>query len=429
MRTESHFDRWFGDVDARKRLIVLAFGAGLIRILCTWMLGNGAPFGPDGTGLEAATELGGHLYPGHVWLISIIGSARTVSVLFGTLSVVLLWSYGRALRLGEGGAWLMATLPMAVYPSVISAGDAPALFFVILGATIGVHCPTDGRSAWWQLTGSLIAVSSVIIKPIALPALVLLLPRPRAALGCLLFLPLFRNWMKPLFEPKLDSGLLGSWWRGSEGQPPTDWLIWLSNGVESLAGQPIWSCSWVVFLAGIASLIGQPRDFIWDHWTRWTGMAILGSALAVACLFGDKLQARYLAPVMVASLPWLGTVLPTWSGLLFTWPTIALMTQLSATRMELDPRANPPDLPTISPPSINTLVLFEDASTPFATQLREDGLRLAIEMEPGDEFTIERQPHGREGELLWPLQTARPEVQIESDPERPITHLRVRIPE
>jgi hypothetical protein len=213
-----------GDREERRRLYLLLLGAAAIRWISAWMLGEGAAFGPDGTGAEAAVHLGGHIYPSHIFLIGIFGSAQTLSLVLGSLSVLLMWSYGRTVGLGEGGAWLMATMPMAVYPSVIAAGDAPALFFVLLGATIAVHCPREGAKAWWQVAGGLLALSSVTIKPIALPALVLLMPRPRAAIGALLLAPAFRHWMQPLLEPKQGSGLLGSWWRGSEGAPrPTGW--------------------------------------------------------------------------------------------------------------------------------------------------------------------------------------------------------------
>ena len=418
-----------GTAHTRRQLVVLLFVAGLIRILGGWLLGEGAPFGPDGTGLEAAVSLGEHLYPTHVALLNLTGSAKLLSMLLGTVSVGLMWTYCRAIGLGTSGAWIMATIPMAVYPSILSAGDAPALFFVLLGANIAVHCPRKGIHSWWAGFGSLIAIASVTVKPIALPALVLLMPRPRA-MGCaLILIPAFSRWLQPLLQPKVEAGLLGSWWRGSQGQPPTDWLDWGLTGVQSLTAQPLWACTWVVVLAAIVSIWGEADEQNVEPWTRWTGMAAFGAALATACLFGDKLESRYLAPAVVASLPWLGNWAPQWSASILLWPTLALLTQLSALRAELDPMASPPDVPLISPPIIDARPLFENASTEGATEMREEAFRLAQELQPGQSHSIERRLHGREGELIWPLKVLRPDIEVSPDPERPLTHLQITVPE
>ena len=50
-------------------LVLLALSA---RLVGAWLLGEGAPFGPDGTGLEAAVVLGGHRYPAHVAAVGLV---------------------------------------------------------------------------------------------------------------------------------------------------------------------------------------------------------------------------------------------------------------------------------------------------------------------------------------------------------------------
>ena len=72
-------------------LALLTVFAGSLRVLAAYLLGEGAPFGPDGTGAEAAVHLGGHLYPAHIELIRIAGSARTLSLVLGTATIPLLW--------------------------------------------------------------------------------------------------------------------------------------------------------------------------------------------------------------------------------------------------------------------------------------------------------------------------------------------------
>ena len=57
------------------------------RVAGAAILGEGAPFGPDGTGAEASVHIEGHLYPLHIAALSAIGSARTLSVATGATSV------------------------------------------------------------------------------------------------------------------------------------------------------------------------------------------------------------------------------------------------------------------------------------------------------------------------------------------------------
>jgi hypothetical protein len=204
-------------------------------------------------------------------------------------------------------------------------------------------------------------------------------------------------------------------------------MEWLLTGAESLFSQPLWTCAWLIPLAALSTIIGETREARWDPWARWTGVAALGAGLAIACLFGDKLEARYLAPAIVASLPWVGAWAPSWSSLLLAWPTLALLSQLAALRADLDPLSAPPSPFLISPPRIEVQPLFDNASTPDASELREDASHLADILEPGQSFTIERRLHGREGELLWPLQVLRTDLEIGPDPDRPHTHILVQV--
>jgi hypothetical protein len=225
--------------------------------------------------------------------------------------------------------------------------------------------------------------------------------------------------MQPLTDPKAGSGLLGSWWRGSGGTPPSDWIGWAVTGAETLWAQPLWTCSWLLFLAALACILGEARGAHWEPGTRWTGIAVVVAGLATACLFGTRLEIRYLAPALVASLPWAGAWTPSWSSVILAWPTLALLTQLSAYRAELDPLSAPPSLPKFTPPRVNVQPLFENASTPNATDLREEAYRLADELEPGQVYRLKKRAHGREGELLWPLKVLRTDLEIIPDPVEP----------
>ena len=89
-------------------LLLAALG---LRLGGSWILGDGAPFGPDGTGAEASVHLGGYLYPLHIALIGLVGDGRTLSIACGTATVLLLWVYARRLGLGSTAGWLAAALP------------------------------------------------------------------------------------------------------------------------------------------------------------------------------------------------------------------------------------------------------------------------------------------------------------------------------
>lgn len=387
--------------------VALLLTALALRLAAAWTLGEGAPFGPDGTGVEAAVHLGGHLYPGHVALIAMLGSARTVSILCGSLSCLVLWAFGKRLGLGGSGGWLAAFLPLAVLPSALAAGDAPALLVVLLGALLAT-----GPGWILPLAGGALAMSSVVVKPIALPALVLLLARPRSLLGMLLALPLVATWLRPLWRPMPRGGLLGTWWQASEGAPPAGlqgWLALVLDGLLALADQPLW-----VFTPLLLVALGA-----WLRNQRALDLACVGPLVAVwavAALLGERLEARYLGAAMVAALPWAGAVLPAFLAPLLLPLSVAVITQVGAERAARDPTARVPAVPVLSWPPVDAAAIFEDSSTDGATALRQRAAELAEELPRGATVTVQRRPHGREGELLWPLKVARPDLRFELVP-------------
>ena len=392
-------------------LLMLALAA---RLLAVHALGDGAPFGPDGTGATASLVLGGHPYPLHMALARAAGGLIPLSVAAGTLSCALLWAYGRALGLTGAGGWLLALLPLGIYGSALSAGDAPALALVLGGAWISTWGgPTSPR--WHRvafgLAGGLLAIASVAVKPVALPALVLLLPRPWSLLGLGVGLPWAAAWLRPLWAPKAGAGLLGSWWMASGGLPPSDPLSWLAAGPGALWRTEAWVGLGLIPLA----LLGAA----WPRRAPEVGgrlrLAVLGPVIAtllVGAAFGDRLAPRYLEGPVIAALPWVGLLLPPAACLLLAWPAAALITQLAAFRAEADPMAVVPALPLV-PGRVDAAALFAECSAPGATASRARAAELARTLPQGGTLTVEAQPDGREGELTWPLRVARPDLVIE----------------
>ncbi len=87
----------------RQALVLTVFSL-MVRVVGAALLGEGAPFGPDGTGAEAAVVLGGHPYPLHIALMRVTGlGALDLSMASSTLACVLLWWWGQ--RVGLTG-WL-----------------------------------------------------------------------------------------------------------------------------------------------------------------------------------------------------------------------------------------------------------------------------------------------------------------------------------
>jgi len=389
---------------------LLTLFAGILRILAAYLLGEGAPFGPDGTGAEAAVHLGGHLYPAHVELIRVAGSARTLSVVLGTATVPLLWLLGHRCRLSGAGAWFAATLPLAVYPSALSAGDAPALFVVVLGALVA----TFGSAG--AVAGGVIAMGAVAVKPIVAPALLLLLLRPLSLLGAVLTVPVTAAYLRPLWGPRPGGGLLASWWPelgGSNPETPQDVAFIFTHGLQHAAAQDIWVGTWLVGAALLVAMFPQRKgapDVGTGH-----RLAVIPLFFALVCIggaFGSRVSPRYFAPVVVPALLWIGIAVPKVTAAVFLIPTLAVLTQVADYRHHMDRDADIPRLEPLEMPAVDARLLFDESSTRDATRMRNKAAELARELPQGATYEVSRRSHGREGELVWPLKVARPDVRI-----------------
>ena len=106
-------------------------------------------------------------------------------------------------------------------------------------------------------------------------------------------------------------------------------------------------------------------------------------------------------------------MVPRGTSALLLWPALALVTQVAAERERQDPRAEPHTGLVVPTPRVDARVLFDEASTEGATELRQRAMELAETLPPGATVTVERRAHGREGELTWPLAVRRPDVRVE----------------
>ena len=143
------------------------------------------------------------------------------------------------------------------------------------------------------------------------------------------------------------------------------------------------------------------------------GFVAVIAPVAVALLFGEQLAPRYLLAPSVALLPWVGRLVPSWTHLGLLWPALAVLTQVAHHRAAADPMAAVPDVPVISSPQVDAGPLFDESSTEDATALRAQAEELARTLPKGATVTVTRRPHGREGELVWPLRVARPDIKFE----------------
>jgi hypothetical protein len=390
---------------AALRVLIAAL---VVRIFGAWVLGEGAPFGPDGTGAEASFILGGHPYPLHMGLLHLTGgSARSLSMASGALSAALLWSWGKREGLGGGGGWLAVVVPLCVLPSVLAAGDAPALTVVLCGVWI-----TTLGGPWVYLGGAL-AAASVGVKPIALGALVLLLARPRSLFAAAPVLLLLHGFTRPLWGPVPGTGLLGTWWAASEGVQPGSWLSWLSwlmDGLRHVARAPLWAGVALLPLTLLSAWRLPGRRWL------WLSLGLLAGTLGTAALFGDRLEARYLAAPVCAALPLIahgigrrGTAV---LACLLVWPTLGVLTQLGEYRQTEDPLALVPDMAVVPFP-VDPRPLFDACSTSDATRMRQLAFQIAEVAPQGATITTQARPDGREGELFWPLQVLRPDLKVQ----------------
>jgi lambda repressor-like predicted transcriptional regulator len=380
-----------------------------VRTVGAWLLGEGAVFGPDGTGAEAAVVLGGHPYPAHIVLLKwVSGDARALSMLCSSISCGLLWLWGRRVGLGGAGGWLAVSLPLSVFPGVLAAGDAPALMVVLLGVVL----TTFGGA--FTVIGGVIAAVSVAIKPIALAGLVLLLVRPMAVFGALSALLLLRGFIRPLWAPMPQGGLLGTWWVSSDGAPPEMWLSWLGAGAWRIVDAPAWGVCWIFWLGALAVLFTDV-----DKRLRVAALGVTASAILVGAMFGSRMELRYLSASFVVMLPFLGAVIRTRrttiaAVLLGAWPTLALLTQLGAERADRDTDARVPTVPVVLLPSVEVGPIFDACSVDDATRWRNLAIQLAEVAPRGSTIIAEALPDGREGEIIWPLRVLRPDLKVQT---------------
>jgi hypothetical protein len=391
---------------------VLLAAAAATRLGAAHALGEGAPFGPDGTGAEAAAVLGGHVYPGHPWLIRLSGTARALSLVCGPLACAALWAWGRAVGLGGGGGWLAVFFPFAVYTGALSAGDAPALAV----ATAGCALATRGASG--GVVGGALAGLCVFVKPVALPALALLGATPWGLLGAALTLPLaWSGPLQPLVAPRMGGGLLGSWWVANHDALPADAPAAGrvgEGGVEALAALPAWT--------GLPLLAAAVLGALWPRRARAAPAAVraavvfpVAALLGAAALAGSRLEPRYALAAAWACLPWVGAWLPRGVEALLLWPAAALVTQVAVERANRDPEAVVPRIAPVHSPAFDARALFDEASTDDATRMRRTALEQAATLPQGATVRVSRLPHGREGEFVWPLRLARPDVTVERE--------------
>jgi len=332
--------------------------------------------------------------------------ARALSMFCGALNCLLLWKWGKDVGLGGGGGWLAAVTPLSVLPGVLAAGDAPALTFVLAGAALA------NRGGFEAVLGGALAGLCVAVKPIALPALVLLMVRPISLLGLGPTLLLLRQYTRPFWSPMTDGGLLGTWWVSSMGAPPEDWLAWTFDGAIRLLQTEVWGLLFLIPLGAVFGLwCGQWRRI------RWLALGPLCAAWIVSALFGSRLELRYLFSAFVVALPFVGMLLRSRRAIALvclacSWPTWALLSQLGAERGRLDTEAQVPSGFVLKWPPVEVRPLFDACSTEDATRLRNLAFQLAEVAPEGSTIITEPRPDGREGELFWPLRVLRPDLKV-----------------
>lgn len=396
-------------LDLARSCLRIMVAALIVRMVGAIALGEGAPFGPDGTGAEAAVALGGHPYPLHIVMLSALGAdARALSMLCGALNCVLIALWGRRVGLGMAGGWLAVCAPLSVMPGVLASGDAPALTIALVGILIST------MGGWLGPVGGAVAALSVAVKPIALPVLVLLVARPSGLLGAVGVLVLLRQFIAPLWNPMPQGGLLGTWWIASGGSPPQSILSWAGDGLRTLGETPHWAQIWWALLGALAVVRTDKRML------AVTAVLPVLAAFGIAAMFGGRVESRYFSAPMVAALPFVGFMLrdPRWVGVacgVMTWASVALLTQLGASRAVLDSHAQVPDLPVLGWPAVEADAIFATCSTEDATRLRELAKQLAEVAPLGSTIITEPRPDGREGELFWPLKVLRPDLKVSTD--------------
>jgi len=385
-----------------------------VRLICSVFIGAGT-FGPDGSGVEAAVELGGHpnvLFP---VLVDFFGGSRGLSAFSGAATAVA------CAKMGErfGGRLLVcgfmgACAPLLVAPASMSGGDAPAIALAASGLAL----------ALWNhpFSGALLAGLSLGVKPIALP-LFLLLPAGllftedkrrftlRLLLGMALPLVIFWSALDPLIHPRPSSGILGSWWLATDGQIPAlpQWpgLCW--GGFKALLALPTWTGHPLLGLLALWACIRSKDRRLWV----FLGLSV-AAILLTAAPMGSQLRVRYLGPasVGVTVLAGVGLSRKIWAPFLFLWPCLAFCSQLGALRASEEGMSPRPELGWVRP--INVEPSFEEGGVCGGKELRSMAKGLIERLPEGAEVAAIRLRDGRESELFWKLRVARPDLRTVS---------------
>ena len=390
-------------------LMLVALG---VRVAGALLIGP-SPFGPDAPGIAAAVELGGHPYPLHPLLVGLIGGLRPTSVILGTLAVL---GCARLTERLDGSPWsgglLAACAPLFVFTSALDGGDAPALGLCALGLALAFSDKPLG--------GAILCGLSLAVKPIVAPALVMLLVAPalserplqhlaRMAAGLALSIAPFHFVLDPLLAPKPRAGLLGSWFLATNGDVPSAGELFglFGTALETLVALPSWTGHPVLgILATVGALLPGPH--------RRQRLAILvlaaGVLLTTTALLGEATQPRWLAAASLplVALAGVGLRRAPPLGLVFLPPGMAALDGLAAVRAVEDPGTTEP-IGLSWPGRIDSLAHFRDSSICGAHQLR--GLVGQLSGEEGPVYVLQLRD-GREGELTWPLQVRRPDLEI-----------------
>lgn len=389
-----------------------------LAALGAWWLGPG-PFGPDGPGALAATVLGGHPYPLHPLLIRAAGDPRVLSVISaGVLAGCVSVLAGRLHDSAASAGVLAACAPLLLLPACTAGGDAAAAAVAVAGWCVA----WSGPQVWRAALGGVLAGLAVGIKPTALPLMGPLLLTPlvtgrsgwAAPIAVVAGLLPVLSGLDPLLQPQPRKGLLGSWFLATDGALPTagEWpgLVWA--GIRRLWALPTWTGHPV--LGGLA-LAGA----VWPGPKRGARLALaaLGALglVAVASLLGDRLEPRYLAAASVPLVVLAARPLQRapWLALVFLWPAGAVISQLSALRAAEEALPQRPQLAWVQ--DVDVTPLYLESSVCGAGELRALAQGLT-ELPPGATVSVPKLRDGRQGELVWPLRMARPDLRIQVDP-------------
>lgn len=326
-------------------LVFVLVTAALVRFGVVWAADVRAPFGPDAPGIAAAagTDPLGHPYPLHPLLVAALTplaqgepdqAALVLSLLAGVALAGAGWTLGQVM-LGDVGARtigaIIACAPLLVYPSLLGAGDAPALALATWGAALawkgagrlgsleGLPREAAGflpsgferRARTLLVLGCLLWGLSAAVKPIALPVGILLAVVPafggRRTLPWLLLglvpgVCLALPFLAPFLRPRPAMGLLGSWWMPAPPDSLGAWLTLPVRGVQVLWDSEGTSPWWLVLPTFVLALYG---GLCRGYRVRERRVLLVAGTLAMVLLagmLGDRLRPRYLAGAL---LPWL----------------------------------------------------------------------------------------------------------------------------